>query len=213
MGSSSGVQVPRGADDRNHKPKPTAPPRGGVGERKVEAKLRPEEHKPHRRRGDYWARRPLTQSPWSSMGRRVKCGGCARRVAALSGETCRGVGLDACRPTPLAARRPVTRQELAEAVVAAGSCAAKGRTRSRGNACPCSRKPQQQTPPGGAFAQWMHRVKPEAPREERSGSPAPGEAQPHPAAANLWEKFLSARTSWRRSDASSKTPPHPVWMG
>ncbi len=34
-------------------------------------------------------------------------------------------------------------------------------------------------------------MKPEAPREERSGFPAPGEAEPHPAAANLWEKFLS----------------------
>jgi RNA-directed DNA polymerase len=36
-------------------------------------------------------------------------------------------------------------------------------------------------------------VKPEAPREERSGFPAPGEAEPHPAAdtGNLWEKFLS----------------------
>jgi RNA-directed DNA polymerase len=35
-------------------------------------------------------------------------------------------------------------------------------------------------------------VKPEAPREERSGFPAPGEAEPHPAATgDLWEKFLS----------------------
>src|ERR1044072_9830908 len=50
MGSSSGVQVPCGSDDRNHKPKPTASSRGGVG-RKVEAKSRPEEHEPHRRRG------------------------------------------------------------------------------------------------------------------------------------------------------------------
>ncbi|MBK5218198.1 MAG: group II intron reverse transcriptase/maturase [Thermoleophilia bacterium] len=38
----------------------------------------------------------------------------------------------------------------------------------------------------------MPRVKPEAPREERSGFPAPGEAEPHPAASGaLWEKFLS----------------------
>lgn len=38
----------------------------------------------------------------------------------------------------------------------------------------------------------MHRVKPEAPREEQSGFPAPGEAKPHPAAAkDLWEQFLS----------------------
>jgi RNA-directed DNA polymerase len=35
-------------------------------------------------------------------------------------------------------------------------------------------------------------VKPEAPREERSGFPAPGDADPHPAATEeLWEKFLS----------------------
>jgi RNA-directed DNA polymerase len=35
-------------------------------------------------------------------------------------------------------------------------------------------------------------VKPEAPREERSGFPAPGTAEPHPAAAkDLWEQFLS----------------------
>jgi len=35
-------------------------------------------------------------------------------------------------------------------------------------------------------------VKPEAPREERSGFPAPGEAEPHPAATgDLWEQFLS----------------------
>jgi RNA-directed DNA polymerase len=35
------------------------------------------------------------------------------------------------------------------------------------------------------------RVKPEAPREERSGFPAPGETAPHPAGADLWEGFLS----------------------
>jgi RNA-directed DNA polymerase len=35
-------------------------------------------------------------------------------------------------------------------------------------------------------------VKPEAPREEQSGFPAPGTAEPHPAATgNPWEKFLS----------------------
>jgi RNA-directed DNA polymerase len=35
-------------------------------------------------------------------------------------------------------------------------------------------------------------VKPEAPREEQSGFPAPGEAEPHPAATgDLWEQFLS----------------------
>jgi RNA-directed DNA polymerase len=34
-------------------------------------------------------------------------------------------------------------------------------------------------------------VKPEVPREERSQSPAPGEAAPHPATASLWERVLS----------------------
>ncbi len=35
-------------------------------------------------------------------------------------------------------------------------------------------------------------MKPEAPREEQSGFPAPGEAEPHPVATgNLWEKFFS----------------------
>jgi len=35
-------------------------------------------------------------------------------------------------------------------------------------------------------------VKPEAPREEQSGFPAPGDAEPHPADAEaLWEQFLS----------------------
>ena len=38
----------------------------------------------------------------------------------------------------------------------------------------------------------MPRVKPEAPREEQSGFPAPGEAEPHPAATrDLWEQFIS----------------------
>lgn len=38
----------------------------------------------------------------------------------------------------------------------------------------------------------MPRVKPEAPREEQSGFPAPGTAEPHPAATgDLWEEFLS----------------------
>jgi len=85
--------------------------------------------------------------PVSSRDRNVDAAGVRGRLVPLSGETCRDVGLDVCRPTPVAERRPVTRQESAEAVVAAGSCAAKGRTRSRGKARPCSRKPQQPTPP------------------------------------------------------------------
>ena len=51
MGTSSGVRVPCGSDDRNHKPKATASPRGGVG-RKPEANPWSEEHEPRRRRGD-----------------------------------------------------------------------------------------------------------------------------------------------------------------
>ena len=35
------------------------------------------------------------------------------------------------------------------------------------------------------------RVKPEGPRSERSPSPAPGDTVPHPAAASLWEQFVS----------------------
>ena len=34
-------------------------------------------------------------------------------------------------------------------------------------------------------------MKPEAPRRERSPSPAPGDTAPHPAEASLWERFLS----------------------
>lgn len=81
MSSSSGVQVPRGSDDRNHKPKPTASPRGGVG-RKVEAKSRPEEHEPHRRRGgpDETAKHVEVRV---IKGPQRRCGGCARKVAAL----------------------------------------------------------------------------------------------------------------------------------
>ena len=42
-------------------------------------------------------------------------------------------------------------------------------------------------------ASWRQgrRVKPDDHRRERSGSPAPDETAPHPARANLWERFLS----------------------
>jgi hypothetical protein len=92
------------------------------------------------------ASRRSMAKPASSRDRNVDAAGVRGRLVLLSGEACRDVGLDASRPTPAAERRPVTRQESAEAVVAAGSCAAKGRTRSRGKACPCPRKPQQPTP-------------------------------------------------------------------
>jgi hypothetical protein len=85
--------------------------------------------------------------PASSRDRNVDAAGVRGRLVLLSGEACRDVGLDASRPTPVAERRSVTRQESAEAVVAVESCAAKGRTRNRGKARPCSRKPQQPTPP------------------------------------------------------------------
>jgi RNA-directed DNA polymerase len=56
----------------------------------------------------------------------------------------------------------------------------------------------------------MHRVKPEAPREEQSGFPAPGTADPHPAAAkDLWEKFLSRgnlATALRRVERNAGAP-------
>ncbi len=38
---------------------------------------------------------------------------------------------------------------------------------------------------------WVPTVKPEAPRRERSPSPAPGDTAPHPAEASLWEKCFS----------------------
>jgi hypothetical protein len=98
--------------------------------------------------GAAWTRRQCTSKSVVIKRLSRRCGGCARKVAVLI----RG-DLPGCRPrrssrpTPVAERRPVTRQESAEAVVAAGSCAVKGRTRSRGKARPCSRKPQQPTPP------------------------------------------------------------------
>jgi hypothetical protein len=95
--------------------------------------------------GAVWTRRPNTSKSGSSRDRNVDAAGVRGRLLLLSGETCRSVGLDASRPTPALAREPVTRQESAEAVVAARSCAVKGRTRSRGKARPCSRKPQQPT--------------------------------------------------------------------
>ena len=86
-----------------------------------------------------------------------------------------------------------TVEKSADAVVPAGSkVAGKGRTRSRGAGRACSRGSQRPQPtPRGAFAQWMPRVKPKAPREERSDPPAPRDTAPHPAGASLWERFLS----------------------
>ncbi len=53
-------------------------------------------------------------------------------------------------------------------------------------------------------------MKPEAPREEQSGFPAPGEAEPHPAATgDLWEKFLSRGNlvaALRRVEQNAGTP-------
>jgi len=81
MAGRSEVKVLRGSDGRNHKPKATAPPRGGVG-RKPEAKPRPEGHEPHRRRGG------LGESARRDEARAIKrpsrkCGGCAGKVAGL----------------------------------------------------------------------------------------------------------------------------------
>lgn len=56
----------------------------------------------------------------------------------------------------------------------------------------------------------MPRVKPEAPREEQSGFPALGNAEPHPAAAkDLWEEFLSRgnlATALRRVERNAGAP-------
>ena len=56
----------------------------------------------------------------------------------------------------------------------------------------------------------MPRVKPEAPREEQSGFPAPGTAEPHPAdTGDLWEKFLSRdnlATALRRVEQNAGAP-------
>lgn len=46
-------------------------------------------------------------------------------------------------------------------------------------------------PRKGPRRTWVQRVKPEAPRRERSPSPAPSDTAPHPAEASLWEQFLS----------------------
>lgn len=118
MGTSSGVRVPRGSDDRNHKPKATAPPRGGVG-RKPEANPWSEEHEPRRRRGDPGESAQHDEAR-VIKGLQRKRGGRAGKVGALI----RG-DLPECRPrrkSPDTGRReaPVTRQESAEAVVRAG---------------------------------------------------------------------------------------------
>ncbi len=57
--------------------------------------------------------------PEPSRGRKVDAAGVRGRLVSLSGVTYRGVGLDESRPTPATERRPVIRQESAEAVVAA----------------------------------------------------------------------------------------------
>lgn len=82
---------------RNHKPKPTASPRGGVG-RKVEAKSRPEGHERHRSRGglDETAKHVEVRV---IKGPQRRCGGCARKVAVLI----RG-DLSECRPRRKVAR-------------------------------------------------------------------------------------------------------------
>jgi hypothetical protein len=137
----------------NHKPNNcTVVKRGG----KPEAKSRPEGHEPHQRR-DGQGEPAQYGEAWSSRDRNVDAAGARGRLVLLSWEACRGVGRDACRPTPVAGRRPVTRQESAEAVVAAGSCAAKGRTRSRGKARPCLRKATAANPvPAGPSRNGRH---------------------------------------------------------
>jgi hypothetical protein len=43
----------------------------------------------------------------------------------------------------------------------------------------------------GSWRTWVPRVKPGAPRRERSRSPAPSDTAPHPAETSLWERFMS----------------------
>lgn|GEM_PF-3061583 len=160
-------------------------------------------------------RRRNTSKSGSSKDRNVDAAGARGRLLPLSEEACRGVGLDACRPTPAAERRPVTRQESAEAVVAVGSCAAKGRTRSRGKARPCSRKPQSQPRPrDGAFAQWTLKVSLKLPAKSRAAFRrlAPQSLTPPPPGTS--GRSSSPEATWRpRSGASSKTPVLPASMG
>lgn len=56
------------------------------------------------------------------------------------------------------------------AVVAAGSCGREGVKRGAETSALCSRKPQQPTLPGGAFAQWMPRSEAQSSREEQAAS-------------------------------------------
>ena len=46
-------------------------------------------------------------------------------------------------------------------------------------------------PREGSWRTWVPRVKPGAPRRERSPFPAPGDTAPHPAEASLWERLLA----------------------
>jgi RNA-directed DNA polymerase len=55
----------------------------------------------------------------------------------------------------------------------------------------------------------MPRVKPEAPREQRSDPPAPRDTAPHPAEASLWEQFLSLENlaaALRRVEQNARAP-------
>ncbi len=69
--------------------------------------------------------------------------------------------------------------------------------------------------PGGGFAQKTLKMKPEAPREERSGFPVPGIAEPHPAdAKDLWEEFLSRENlaaALRRVERKRRCPASMAW--
>jgi hypothetical protein len=130
-----------------------------------------------------------TAKPDAIKGPQRRRGGCARKVAGLI----RG-GLPGGRPREVDPPDTGAREStghpagVSRGRSSGGSCAAKGRTRSRGEGRPCSRKPPRS---GGAFVHWTPRVKPEAPHEERSGFPAPGETAPHPAGATLWEEGFS----------------------
>ena len=78
-GRARGCESPVESDGSNHKPRATAPPRGGVG-RKPEAKPRPEGHEPHREAGRPGRVSTTRAKPVAIKWPSRKCGGCAGKV-------------------------------------------------------------------------------------------------------------------------------------
>ena len=85
--------------------------------------------------------------------------------------------------------------------------AMKGRTQSRATDRGArADRDEGSQPRRGAFAQWMPRVKPEAPRREPSDPPAPAEQEAHPAAARALGAVLLPREPRRGTEASRAKP-------